>query len=119
MKLFPDNTSLLSIIHDPNTSTNELNKDLQKISEWPYQWKMSFDPDQNKQAYKVIFFRKITKSSHPQISFNNMPVFCINFQEHLGRYLDEKLNFSYHIKEKTHKAMQGVGVIRKLSKILT
>ena len=75
MKLFADDTSLFSIVHDPNTSANELNKDLQKISEWAYQWKMSFNPDQNKQAQEVIFSRKITKSSHPQISFNNMPVF--------------------------------------------
>ena len=118
MKLFADDTSLFSIVHDPNTSANELNKDLQKISEWAYQWKMSFNPDQNKQAQEVIFSRKITKSSHPQISFNNMPVFCVNFQKHLGLYLDEKLNFNYHIKEKICKAMQGVGVIRKLSKIL-
>ena len=78
---------------------------------------MSFNPDQNKQAQEVIFSRKITKSSHPQISFNNMPVFCINFQKHLGIYLDEKLNFNYHIKAKLCKAMQGVGLVRKLSKI--
>ena len=47
-----------------------------------------------------------------------MPVFCINFQKHLGLHLDEKFNFNYHIKEKICKAVQGVGVIRKLSKIL-
>ena len=35
-------------------------------------------------------------------------------------YLDEKLNFNYHIKEKICKAMHGVGVVSKikLSKIL-
>ena len=118
MQLFADDTSLFSIVYDPNTSANELNKDLQKISEWACQWEMSSNPDQNKQAQKVIFSRKITKSSLPQISFNNMPVFSVNFQKHLGIYLDEKLNFNYHIKEKICKAMQGVGVIRKLSKIL-
>ena len=118
MQLFADDTSLFSIVYDPNTSANELNKDLQKISEWAYQWEMSSNPDQNKQAQKVIFSRKITKSSLPQISFNNMPVFSVNFQKHLGIYLDEKLNFNYHIMEKICKAMQGVGVIRKLSKIL-
>ena len=46
-----------------------------------------------------------------------MPVFCINFQKYLGIYLDEKLNFNYHIKAKLCKAMQGVGLVRKLSKI--
>ena len=32
-KLFADDTSLFTVVHDPNTSANELNKDLQKISE--------------------------------------------------------------------------------------
>ena len=67
----------------------------------------------------LIFSRKITKSSHPGISFNNMPVFCVNFQKHLGLCLDEKVNFNYHIKEKISKAMQGLGVIKKISNILT
>ena len=30
VKLFADDTSLFSIVHDPNTSTNELNKDLKR-----------------------------------------------------------------------------------------
>ena len=34
VKLFEDDTSLFSIVHDSNTSVNELKKDLQKISEW-------------------------------------------------------------------------------------
>ena len=118
MKLFADDASLFSISRDPNTSANELNKDLQKISEWAYQWKMSFNPDPNNQAQEVVFSRKISKSSHPQISFSNMPVSCVYFQKHIGIYLDEELSFNYHIKEKICKAMQGVGVIRKLSKIL-
>ena len=33
-------------------------------------------------------------------------------------FLDEDLNFSYHIKEKMSKAMRGKGVIKKLSKTL-
>ena len=92
VKLFADNTSIFSNVHNLNTSANALNKDLQKISEWAYQWKMSFKPDQNKQDQEAIFSRKITESSHLQISFINMPVFCVNFQKHLGLYLDENLN---------------------------
>ena len=118
VKLFADDTSLFFIAHDRNTSANELNKDLQIISEWACQWKMSFNPNQNKQAQEVILPRKITKSSHPQISFNNIPVVSVKFQKHLRIYLDEKLNFNYHIKEKICKAIQGAGVIRKLNQIL-
>ena len=54
----------------------------------------------------------MNKSSHPQISFNNVPVSRASFQKHLGIYLDEKLNFNYHIKEKMTKAMKGMVVIK-------
>ena len=50
VKLFADDTSLFSIIHDTTTTVYELNKDLRKIAEWKHQWKMSFNPDLNKQA---------------------------------------------------------------------
>ena len=57
-KLFADDTSLFSVVHDVTQSTNELNDDLEKISNWAYQWKMSFNPDKSKQAQEVIFSRK-------------------------------------------------------------
>ena len=49
-KLFADDTSLFSVTHDITTSANELNNDLKKISDWAFQWKMSFNPDPSKQA---------------------------------------------------------------------
>ena len=39
-------------------------------------------------------------------------------KKHLGMFLNESLNFSYHIKEKMSKAMKGTNVIKKLSKTL-
>ena len=61
VKLFTDDTSPFSITNDVMTTTYELNKDLQKEAEWAYQWKMSFNPNLNKQSQDVIFSRKITK----------------------------------------------------------
>ena len=36
VKLFADDTSIFSTIHDSNTSASNLNSDLQKISEWAF-----------------------------------------------------------------------------------
>ena len=71
----------------------------------------------NKQDQEVIFSSKMTKSSHSQVSFNNVPVSRASFQRHLGIYLDEKLNFNHHIKEKMAKVMKGIDVIKRLSKM--
>ena len=60
-KLFADDTSLFSIIHDSSTTRNELNDDLVKINNWAYQWKMSFNPDSNKQAQEVILAERPRK----------------------------------------------------------
>ena len=73
-KLFADNTSLFSVVRDINTSAAHLNNDLMKISNWAFQWKMSFNPDPSKQAQEVIFSRKHQKVSHTSIYFNNNPI---------------------------------------------
>ena len=52
------------MIGNGNTSASHLNSDLSKISNWAFQWKMSFNPDPSKQAQEVIFSRKIQKTCH-------------------------------------------------------
>ena len=97
VKLFADDTSLFSVIHDINISAGELNEDLKKISEWAFQWKMIFNPDATKQAQEVIFSRKIKKTTHPPLVFNNAIVSQTNSQKHLGVTLDLKLTFEEHL----------------------
>ena len=80
--------------------------------------KMLFNPDITKQAREVIFSRKNAVANHPTIFFNKTPVAHTSCQKHLGMHLDEKLNFSTHIKEKIAKANKGIGIIRKLAHAL-
>ena len=63
-KLFADDTSLFSVVHDVNTSAKELNDDLIKVNDRAFQWKMSFNPDPSKQAQDVIFSHKSKRSIH-------------------------------------------------------
>ena len=57
-KLFADDTSLFSVVHDIGISASDMNIDLMLISNWAFQWKMSFNPDPSKQAQEIIFSRK-------------------------------------------------------------
>ena len=91
--LFADGTSLFSIVRDINTSAAHLNNDLRKISNWAFQWKMSFNHDPSTQAQEAIFSRKLQKISHPSIYFNNNPIEQVSSQKHLGMVLDTKLSF--------------------------
>ena len=94
-------------MNDPNISANELNKGLELISKRTYKWKMSFNPDKNKQAQEVVFSWKQSKPKHPQLLFNKTHVAYSSSQKHLGLILDEKLSFINHTKAKIQKA--GIG----------
>ena len=74
-KLFADDTSLLSVVHDINQSGINLMMTWKKINSWAFQWKISFNSDINKQAQEVTFSRKLQKSNHPFLTFKGT---CVN-----------------------------------------
>ena len=118
-KLFADDTSLFSVIHDVDASANELNNDLYQINKWAFQWKMSFNPDPSKQTQEIIFKRKTRKICHPSLRFNNSIVSRSPYQKHLGIFLDVRLTFEEHLKVITTKVNKTMGLLRKLQKTLS
>ena len=117
-RLFADDTSLFQIIVDSNNSQISMNNDLNKINNWAFQWKMSFNPDPNKQACAVLFSRKKQQVIHPDLTFNNSPVSNVVSQKHLGLILDNRLSFTEHLNSKLPKINKGIGLIKHLSKYL-
>ena len=91
--------------------------DLEKISLQAYQWKMSFNPDISKQAQEVIFSKRNVNISHPRPYFNRTPVICCSYQKHSCVYLDKKLSFHQHFKEKSTKASKGIDVIKSMNNV--
>ena len=79
-----DDASLFSVTHDIQTSANNHNKDLERISNWATQWKMNFNPDTTKQAQEVIFSRKLKKFILHYCLI--MPVLPGHFPKTLGNY---------------------------------
>ena len=114
VKIFADDTSLFSVIFDILSSSNILNNDLALISDWAFQWKMSFNPDPSKQAAEVAFSSKSINTQLPSLTFNGSTINPIESHKHLGMILDKKLSFNHHIKEKISKANKGIGMINRL-----
>ena len=73
VKLCADDTSLFSVVHDITTSSCDLNYDLNRVREWAFQWKMSFNPEPSKQAQEVIFTRKLQKKDYPHYILMTVP----------------------------------------------
>ena len=79
---------------------------------------MSFNPDPGKQTQEVVFSRKIQKTCHPPIYFNNKSVKQVPSQKHLGLILDNKLNFQEHLQNIFKKVNKTIELLRKLQNIL-
>ena len=91
---------LFSIIHDVKSSQIDLNENLDKINNWTYHWKMSFNPDPSKKTQEVIFSRKVNNVLHP-LTFINIDVGQIRSQKHLGMFSNlENYIFSTTVKSK-------------------
>ena len=90
-----------SVVSDPINTSQELNKDLDKVGSWANKWKMSFNLDPSKQAQAVIFFTENNQLYHPPLLFNNSTVQQTSTQNHLGIHLNEELISKHHINEKT------------------
>ena len=97
-KLFADDTSFFSVIHNVETFANELNNDVYQINKWAFQWKMGFNPNPRKQIQEIIFSRKTKKIYHPSSSFYNSIVSQTPYQKRLGIFLDTRLTFEEHLK---------------------
>ena len=102
-KLFAGDTFIFSVVKDHLNSSNKLNEDLSKISQWAYQWKMSFNPDVSKQAQDVVFSCKKNINNHLFVFFNNLPINRKSTQKYLVLLLDEKIKFSEHISKRLKK----------------
>ena len=69
---------------------------------------MQFNPDPNKQANEIIFFRKLVSNnlSHPPIKFSNNSITRCSHQKHLGVVLDSNLNFNTILIKKLKSAIK-------------
>ena len=119
-KLFAYGTSLFSVVHDISNSASDINNDLTLISNWDFQWKMSFNSSTRtrKQAQETIFSRKKMESSHPSAYFNNIPVSSTSVYKHLGMLLDDNLSYEHRLKSVLNNVKKTIGPLPKFQQIL-
>ena len=83
-KVFADDISPFSTDYDPNMSTDHLDKDLKKNSEWAYKWKMIYKLVLSKQPQEDIFYRTTNNIIYTTTTFNTPPVARTPSQKHIG-----------------------------------
>ena len=66
-KMFADDRSLFSAVRDEATTVQQLNRDLERLRLWAWQWKMEFNASKTEE---VVFSDKRKRSHHPNLPFN-------------------------------------------------
>ena len=94
--LIADDTSLFLIVGDETTTAQQLNRDLERVHLWAWQWKMESNA---KKTEEVIFFIKRAKPHHHNLFLGNTKVERKLEHKNFGLILDSKLNFQSHIRE--------------------
>ena len=117
VNFFADDTMIYSVVHNPTLTASVLNHDLEIISQWAHQWKMSFNPEPSKQTVEILFSQKKIKVTHPPLFFNGTIVEKSQCTQHLGLTIDSKLTFSKH-NDKINKSRKLLGVLKFLSSYL-
>ena len=100
------------MVEDSSAAASDMNDDLDLINQWAHAWRMSFNPDSQKQAVELTCSRKRTEIDHPLILFNNIPVKKVSEHKHFGLILDSRLSFSAHIKLAISKTRKDIGLLK-------
>ena len=114
-KIFADDTSLFYKVFDKHVSRAALNKDLELINNWAFQWKMQFNPDRNRQAQELYFSKKAGNQKSLDLTFNKSNVASSPSVKHLGMLLDSRLNFNEHVHSKMNKCYKIIRLIKNFS----
>ena len=106
--VFADDCFLLTSGTDPAETVKQLNRDLDRISNWSQTWKVSFNPKKTKD---LIFSNKCLNNSPPLI-FNDTFIERTNAHRHLGVYLTSNLDWSTQVNDVCLRANRKLSVLR-------
>ena len=115
MSLFADDSSLGSIVDDPNISAQTLNKDLEKLWLWAARWQVKFNPSKTE---VVLFSTKRKPLAHPPLYLGGTLLTEVLQHRHLGIILTPNLSWTAHIEMIVTKASQRVGMMKRLKYVL-
>ena len=91
--LYADDTSLIDVVDNINSSSAKLNSDLDKIGKWTRDWFVTINPSKTE---SMIFSTKCNKPQHPDIYFDNKVIKLVPNHQHLGVTLSSNLSWGEH-----------------------
>ena len=110
--MYADDTSLLKTLNS-QTSIDDVNTDLQLISNWAAQWRVTFNAA--KTEY-IIFSKKLIRPPPLPLSFNGIMINKVSSHCHLGIWLSENMSWNKHINEIIKKTSTSINLLKRMSR---
>jgi hypothetical protein len=69
--LFADDTSLLEVISDVQTSFDKLIRDLARLADWAHQWRLTFNATK---TVHMVISKRLTRPQYPELLLNGQKI---------------------------------------------
>jgi len=106
---FADDTAVLSSHHDSTTASENLQNHLTHVENWMRLWKLTVNVD--KSCHTTFTLKK---SSCPPVSFYNTPLPTKDVVRYLGLFLDRRLTWNHHTKQKRLELKRRYSLLYRL-----
>ena len=74
VKLFADDSSFFTVVQETNAATEDMNHDLELMSQWTHDWRMSlFNSGPQKQAVELLLSKKRHEMDPPVLGLIPYP----------------------------------------------
>ena len=119
-RLFADDSSLFSVVHNEQVSADILNTDLKFTENGQASGKCSSIQTKISKPFKLFSHtEKANQFILPNLERNRSEIVTLDEHKHLGFFFDSRLSLLRHMKEIIIKARRGEGIIRSMSKYVS
>jgi len=108
---FADDTTAVGSFSGGVELVDRTNEDLEKVKCWLYANRLSLNI--GKTCYMIMSDRDM--DNLPVISIANKTISKVNYCKFLGIYMDDRLNFKYHVRELCKSLSRSVGMMNRIS----
>ena len=113
--LYADDTSLMKPLNSYNIDVTDINRDLQTISDWASQWRVTFNA--TKTEYMIISRKPVRPQPLP-LFFNHTLINQVKSHCHLGIWFTDTMSWEKHTNEIIKKATMPLNLLKRMSSIV-
>ena len=111
INLFAGDTNLYLIVNSAIETANQLQSDINKISDWADKWLVKFNPAKSE---SLVYSRKINKPPHPPVYMSGSEITSVSCNKHLGLFISDNGSWHRHIESIKEKAWSRIAIMRRL-----